>query len=52
MERNVLNTLKFDLSAATIRNFTKRFLKAAEANQKTRFLAYVRPALHDSDLIK
>jgi len=40
MEQHILNVLNFNLAAATQRIFLKRFLKAAQSDSKTCFLAY------------
>lgn len=39
MEREVLKVLKFELSCPTTKNFLRRFIRAAEADTRTEFLA-------------
>lgn len=39
MERRVLDTLNFELTTPTAKSFLRRFLRAAEADQKAEFLA-------------
>jgi cyclin A len=39
MERKVLDTLSFELTTPTAKSFLRRFLRAAEADQKAEFLA-------------
>ena len=39
MEREILDTLSFELTTPTTKSFLRRFLRAAEADQKTEFLA-------------